>query len=76
MKKRILALATALCLLFSCVSVLSSCKKDGEVSLSRKTVDVDVSEYNILYADVINGCTVFAKVNGSYIGLFYFYHSK
>ena len=62
MKKRILSLAMALCLLFTCATALSSCKKDGEVSLSRKTVDVDVSEYNILYADAANG----KKVTSTY----------
>lgn len=53
--KKIVSILLCLVLLFSAVGVLSSCSRyDGEVKLSRKKVDVDISGYTIVYGDDIS----------------------
>ena len=55
MKKRIISLAMALCLLLSGIAVLSSCKKEEGIKLSRKTAELEVKDYTIVYPDETNG---------------------
>ena len=53
--KRILSLFLALLSVFGMMSVLSSCnKKDGNIALSGKTVDIDLTGYAVVYADALN----------------------
>ena len=53
--KRILSLTLALVLLLGCVSIFSACKKtDGIVTIKGKEVEVDVSEYEVVYGRPIN----------------------
>ena len=55
MKKRMISLVMVLCILLTAATALSSCKKQSGISLSRKTVELDVSEYSIVYPDQVNG---------------------
>lgn len=55
MKTRILGFVLVICLLLSSAAVFSACKQEGEMKLSRKTAELDVSGYSIVYADTVNG---------------------
>lgn len=56
-KIRILSLILALAMLTGAVMLLSSCKKekDGIVSLSKKVIEVDVSDYALVYGESQTG---------------------
>ena len=50
MKRRVICLLLAVCMLAAGAVLFSSCtKEDGEVVLSKKTVEVDLSEYTLIY---------------------------
>ena len=52
MKRRVICLLLAACMLAAGAVLFSSCtKEDGEVVLSKKTVEVDLSEYALVYPD-------------------------
>lgn len=55
---KILSLILALCLVASLLTVFSACGEEEDVSLSRKTVSLDLSEYSIIYPDSVNGKAV------------------
>ncbi len=50
-KTRFLSLVLALLMLCGTATLFSSCAKTGEMKLSRKTVELDLSEYTVVYAD-------------------------
>ncbi len=50
-KTRILSLVLAVIMLCSTASLFTSCAKKGEMKLSRKTVEVDLTEYTVVFAD-------------------------
>ena len=54
--KKILSLLLCLCMLLSTVAVFSSCKKEytGEPEVSKKVIDVDLSNYNLVYPSTIS----------------------
>jgi len=51
MNCKILSLILAVCLLFATLVLFASCSEGGEVSLSGKKVDVDLTEYSLVYPD-------------------------
>lgn len=50
-KTRILSLILAVLMLCGTASFFTSCAQKGEVKLSRKTVEVDLTEYTLVFAD-------------------------
>ncbi len=50
-KTRILSLVLAVIMLCSTASLFTSCARKGEMKLSRKTVEVDLTEYTVVFAD-------------------------
>ncbi len=51
-KMRVLSLVLALLMCLGTVTLFASCsKKDGDVRLSKKKIDVDLTEYSLVYAD-------------------------
>ena len=50
-KTRILCLVLALLMCVGMASVFSSCAKGGEVKLSKKTIDIDLTEYTVVYTE-------------------------
>ena len=54
--RRVLSILLCLCLLFSAVTVLSSCKKEytGEPDVSKKVIGVDLTDYTIVYSSAIS----------------------
>ncbi len=54
-KTRILSLVLALLMCIGTVTIFSSCaKKDGDVRLSRKVLEIDLSDYALVYAENAN----------------------
>ena len=49
--KKVLSLLLCLCMMFSVASILSSCSKDNfEPKVSKKTVEVNLTDYEIVFA--------------------------
>ncbi|MBE6690728.1 MAG: hypothetical protein E7590_05540 [Ruminococcaceae bacterium] len=59
MKRRILSIVLCLSMLLSCVALFSSCKKggDGEPVVSKKTAEIDLTDYNLVYASDLSSNT-------------------
>ncbi|MBE6703190.1 MAG: hypothetical protein E7585_07265 [Ruminococcaceae bacterium] len=59
MKKRALSIILCLAMLLSSVALFSSCKKaeNGEPKISKKTIDVNLSEYTLIYAEDLSDGT-------------------
>ncbi len=52
MKRKIICLLLAVCMLATGMVIFSSCtQQDGEVTVSKKSVEVDLSEYALVYPD-------------------------
>ncbi len=57
-KTRVLSLVLALLMCIGMVTTFASCsKKDGDVRLSKKMVDVDLTDYALVYADSCSSTT-------------------
>lgn len=55
--KRVLSLVLCLLMVFSTVTLFSSCAKDGEIQVSRSVVDVDIKEYAIVRPNGMSSTT-------------------